>query len=485
MVNLILNPKGNNILPVKGKNSKKNNNIIIKVPNNLNPFEEGIQNFENNNIIQSKTLLIDKYHPNGIKDLIGLDSSYYYLKKWYFSLSENGNNNSNNNKVLIVIGEIGSGKTSLVHIFCKEEGILLLDSNNINNTDLEDSIHKFVHYSVLFANNEKYKLILLDNYINDTIIQNIIKNNKGLPPIIIIPPDNKGSKLSELKKIYEVHYINNITNIKYWIKNIITLEKINISDSHIEIVLSKCKSDKRFILNTLEFIKKNGNEKIELFLLDYYKDSEIDIFKFINKLFDNIELINISEIYNAYDTDGYSIANLVHENYIDFNDSIESISESADHISHGEVIVNKLYSSTQFFSPEFHCLESIIYPSYYSRSDFKKNKEPLRSPYINNRLNILINNKKIIDKLGLDIFTFFIIKSFLNYDLVKSKELSPNQEEYLLKIMSLLKYEISLLEMIYKYFNNYFGKKDKNNVFTKKFKEKLVVICNKGKNNGI
>jgi hypothetical protein len=147
--------------------------------------------------------------------------------------------------------------------------------------------------------------------------------------------------------------------------------------------------------------------------------------------------------------------------------------------------MNSLYSSTHFFSPEFHCLESIIYPSYYSRCDFKKNKELLRSPYINNRLNILINNKKIIDKLGIDIFTFFIIKSFLNYDLVKSKELNNNQQEYLLKILSLLNYDISLLEIIYKHFNNYFGKKDKNNIFTKKFKEKLMVICNNSRNNGI
>jgi hypothetical protein len=167
-------------------------------------------------------------------------------------------------------------------------------------------------------------LILLDNYINDTIIQNIIKNNKGLPPIIIIPPDNKGSKLSELKKTYEVHYINNITNIKYWIKNIIALEKVIIKDPEINLILSKCKSDKRFILNTLDFIK-NGNGDIEPFLMEYYKDSETDLFKFINKLFDNIEPMNINQIYNTYDTDGYSIANLVHENYIDFNDSIESI----------------------------------------------------------------------------------------------------------------------------------------------------------------
>ena len=283
-----------------------------------------------------------------------------------------------------------------------------------------------------------------------------------------------------------IHYINNITNIKNWIKNIIILEKINIKDPEIELILSRCKSDKRFILNALNFIKnENGNNKdnnkdnnnIESFLLEYYKDSEIDLFKFINKLFDNIEPLSISEIYNVYDTDGYSIANLVHENYIDFNDSIDSISQSAEHISHGEIIMNKLYSSSHFFSPDTHCLESIVFPGYYSRSDFKKNKEPLRTPYINNRLNILINNKKIIDKLGIDIFTFFVIKSFLNYDLIKSKELSPNQEEYLLKILSLLKYDISLLEIIYKYFNNYFGKKDKNNVFTKKFKEKLVLLC--------
>ena len=474
MVNLVLNPKNSNLMPVKGKNSKGNKIIINKVPSNLNPFQEGIQNNIINNI--DSKLLVDKYSPNAVKDLVGLDSSYYYVKKWYYSSIPE------NNKVLIIIGEIGCGKTSLVHVFCKEEGILLLDSNST--TDFEDSVHKFVHYSVLFGKNQINKLVLIDNYNNsDNIINNILKNNKSLPPVIIIASDNKGSKLSELKKTYEVHYINTITNIKNWVKNIITTEKVNITPVEIDLILSRCKSDKRFILNTLEFIKK-GNGNVESFLLEYYKDSETDLFKFINKLFDNIEPMNINQIYNTYDTDGYSIANLVHENYIDFNDSIDSISQSADHISHGEVIMNKLYSSSNFFSPDIHCLESIVFPGYYSRCDFKKNKELLRSPYINNRLNILINNKKIIDKLGIDIFTFFLIKSFLNYDLIKSKELSSNQEEYLLKILSLLKYDISLLEIIYKHFNNYFGKKDKNNVFTKKFKEKLVVICKNDKNNG-
>ena len=82
MVNLVLNPKNSNLMPVKGKNSKGNKIIINKVPSNLNPFQEGIQNNIINNI--DSKLLVDKYSPNAVKDLVGLDSSYYYVKKWYY-----------------------------------------------------------------------------------------------------------------------------------------------------------------------------------------------------------------------------------------------------------------------------------------------------------------------------------------------------------------------------------------------------------------
>jgi hypothetical protein len=305
-----------------------------------------------------------------------------------------------------------------------------------------------------------------------------------LPPIVIISSDAKGSKLSDIKKIHEVYYINEIPfyTIKTWIKSVIKKQELNFDENLLSEIVKKCKSDKRMLLNTIDFLKLNPTQNYTDFINSFYKDIDVNIFEFINLLFDNIEPINLKEIFRVYETDGFLLSNLVFENYIDFNQDIDSIANSAEAISLGETIFSDTYESSKSFIPEAHCVNSLCIPSYFSRDD-KPNKN-LRTCCINNRYNIFLNNNKVLNKINesvlrpLEIYDIFYIKKFLNQSLIKTKVLNSQQEEFLENIIGSVQ-SIEKLELVYKHFSEFNEKENKTKNFTLKFKEKLKKIKEK------
>ena len=102
----------------------------------------------------------------------------------------------------------------------------------------------------------------------------------------------------------------------------------------------------------------------------------------------------------------------------------------------------------------------------------------------NNRFNIYLNNKKIIDKIvssqeintskfGID--DIYFLKKFINSSLVKSKTFNKNQSDFLRNILGMFSSDnkIDKLELIYKHFNDFKDSTPKTKNFTIKFKEKL------------
>jgi hypothetical protein len=159
---------------------------------------------------------------------------------------------------------------------------------------------------------------------------------------------------------------------------------------------------------------------------------------------------------------------------------MDSVANSAESISYGDVVLNDLYDSNKVFNTEIHCVYSMYIPSVFSRSDIKKNKCPLRSSVLNNRYNIFLNNKKVIDKLNLgehrliDIYLILFIKKFINYELIKNKSIKESELKYLQNLLSIFETDtIEKLELIYKSFNEFKDSTKKTKSFTIKFKEKL------------
>jgi len=481
MVKLDFNPKKEKSQKVvESKTSLnttlKNQKLVEKNEINFNPFKEVCKEEIITTVIKENNILC--------KDIIGLENYHFILKQWF---------NNDFEKPLLIIGPTGCGKTTLVNSFCKEENIKLLDLKvNDNKTKKETlkEIDLFIDYSAdnFFLKFAKVKkLILIDEYQNgpnDTLSTiDIISLKERKVHIVIISSDAKGSKLSDFKKLCEVYYINEIPKslIKKWLTSIISSNKL--TDDQINYLVNSCKSDKRLILNALEFIDDKNFENINSFLENYHKDIDINLFEFVKELFDNIELIDINDIFKIYDNDGFILSNLIHENYIDYNQDIHKISKAADSISYGEILFSDTYDSNKTFLPDYHCVNSIIIPCFYSRSDIPI-KGLTRSSIINNRFNILLNNKKNINKINgnnlnkLDIFDIYLFKNILNQELIKSKVQQNGKIQFVKSILQSITGENCLerLELIYKHFNDFKEhntKEVKTKNFTLKFKEKL------------
>ena len=440
-----------------------------KIELNLNPFKGDDYNVAEN-IISGNNC-----SPVCTKELVGLENCLYFIKSWFINLSVA--------KKLIIIGPTGCGKTTLVELFCKENDIFLHSvktSENKTKKDIIKDIELFkIYYANFFTSRLVKKLVLIDEYQNGQNELNIsdIIAITGIP-VIIISSDAKGSKLSDLKKTNEVYYINEIpfNLLKTWVNTICK----DLPDEKINKLIKNAKSDKRLILNTIQFLKKNNDSFNPS---NFYKDTDVNVFEVINNVFDNIEPLDLSEAYSIYESDGYLLAGLIQENYIDYNDSLENVAKAADSISLGETIFSDTYETSKTFLPHLHFISSLAIPSYYSRSDYKKNKCTIRTSAINNRFNIYLNNKKIIEKINtnetnvMDIEDIFYIKRFISRDLIKTKVLSENQLNFLKSIMKTWNTTpLEKLELIYKHFSDFkeqIIKEVKTKNFTIKFKEKL------------
>ena len=440
-----------------------------------------------------------------VKELVGMDTCHYILNNWY----------NNATKVLLVVGPTGCGKTTLVESYCNENDIQVY---RVKSTDavktrreLLKDIFVFSEFSktnFFFKSETKTrKLIFIDEFQNGnndilsaTDIHNLnllrnqntrIENKRELklflgelecpftlPPILVVSADSKGSKLSDMKKLHEVFYIPEI-NCSILHKWIITQFDTLDPDFAMQLV-KRCGSDKRLLLNTINFVLKSPSDDIdESFIDSFRKDEEIGMYRFLEVLF-NEETTGLNDIFKLYDTDGFMLCNLVHENYLEYNDDIHAVAQAAESISIGETLFSDTYESLRTFVPELHCLHSLCIPSYYSRSD-RPNRN-VRSSCINNRYNIYLNNRKLLTSLNksqpvneraFDIFDILTIKKFLNHELVKTKTLSPSQLGFIKNVLSSLGGNIEKMELIYKHFSDFNEIVSKPKNFTIKFKEKI------------
>jgi hypothetical protein len=164
--------------------------------------------------------MINNYIPKKISDLNSANKdTVNKIIKWILNF-----NNEKNNSILL-IGNHGVGKKTLINIICNEVkyDIIKISNYNIKDYNFNDIINK-----KRILNNKNY-LLLFDNIDNlttsdkklITILNNKNIKNKMFPIIYFSIIHNK--YLSEIKKISDIYYINNPSNIELYvyIENII------------------------------------------------------------------------------------------------------------------------------------------------------------------------------------------------------------------------------------------------------------------------
>jgi GTPase SAR1 family protein len=473
MVKLVFNPKKGNLTNVA---TSKSTRSITDVFKSLNP----LKNVQNDESIQKTEI---EWIPT--KDLIGLENTCYILDKWYKESLKDLTKS-----ILILIGPVGCGKTSLVGSYCKENDILLYTvKNTLTKKELLKDIEIFVEYSstsfFIKDSLKPNKLILIDEYQNGpndslsvTDISNLIelRSKNKLCPILVISGDPKGSKISDLKKNNEVYYISDIPKnlIQTWASNLFP----NFEKKQITELINKCKSDKRLLLNSLGYLKNNNSQDINKYIESFYKDSDSNIYEFTEKLFDSTEPMSYSDIEKVYDTDGFLVSLMVQENYLDYNSDMDSIAKAADSISYAETVFSDTFESNRNFLPDIHLLNGLVIPRFYGKYPCKINKCQLRTSCVSNRYNIYLNNQKTFKRLNkFSPIDILYLKKFVNQELVKKKVLTQHQLAFLKGILnSFEENPIENLELIYKHFSEFKDIPPKTKNFTIKFKEKLRTL---------
>lgn len=361
--------------------------------------------------------MINNYIPKKKSDLNTTNKDIVNkIIKWILNF-----NNEKNSSILL-IGNHGVGKKTLINIICNElkYDVIKISNHNIKEYNLCDIINR-----KRILNNKNY-LILFDNIDNLTtsdkklIINLNNKNikNKMFPIIYFSIIHNKF--LSEIKKISDLYYINNPSNMELYvyIENIIIKQKYDIKDrNYIDVIIDYGLGDYRKINTILNImINNNVDDFMNFFKILCKKDNHLDLYKATKELLYGD--ITYEEKMKIYNEDKVLLPLMIYQNIPNilnnnFMKNIDDVIEAYESISYGDLINTSMFTNQNWDLQEiyghFSCIESINKLNKINKDKSKKieytidlnklsqknvNKNTLR--IILNKLNIEIEDIKYL-----------------------------------------------------------------------------------------
>ena len=306
--------------------------------------------------------------------------------------------NQRKSKVLLLIGPLGCGKTSIINE--------ILESTNCSYTSFgaEDTsknnlakIKQSAESKGLMNFFEDKKCVVIVDDIQNTIpessnmnlfIQFINQRKKRINHIICISADPEGSKLSELKKNAQiVRFIP--PNINETIKFL--TEQRNCSKTVARTVAEKYPGDIRTMLQMIPMQERKIT--IKSFNTVNSRDNTLPIKEFTKKIFH--DSLSIPEITRGFENDTYFTTLLIHENYPRFYDDFTDFPENLSFI---DTIEKKTYAETNW---DLLPYIGIITSFNCEKTEF--DQDLINSSFIANRPRIVRNrnlNKKLEKMIG-------------------------------------------------------------------------------------
>lgn len=235
-------------------------------------------------------LFKNKYSPTNINNVVG----DYSMVKLFIE--------QNNGKPLILYGEPGTGKTTIVNVIANHFN---MDINIINASDERNNINLGMIYSTSLITNKR-KLIVFDECdgLTDKTFKKLSTIISNYSPIIIICNDiNKIPNIIKAKSFIKNVKVDKFT-LKILANKIIELEKLEISNDQLNKALINIKSYRQ-LLDYLQF----GN--IPEFGSFATKENIQDSLIFTNDNSENPDLISIADINLGRVKRGYKNGELI------------------------------------------------------------------------------------------------------------------------------------------------------------------------------
>ncbi len=253
-----------------------------------------------NNIILNWT---DKYAPNTLSNVIGHNKIIEEIKEWAYSWTEG----IPKNRAVILYGKAGIGKTTIAHALAKDMGWEIIEMN-ASDQRTSGEINKVVGYasrsnSVSLDINKIKRVIIMDEADNihgksdrggEATIVKLIKKTEY--PIILIANELYEMSSSLRNSCKPIQFNPLTTNlIISTLKKIGESEGVRYESGAIEKIAENSNGDLRSAINDLQAISQ-GKEFIKITdVITSERDSNENIFKFLEKVFKGEDIKSIYE----------------------------------------------------------------------------------------------------------------------------------------------------------------------------------------------
>jgi len=244
-------------------------------------------------------LLIDKYRPNSLKEIIGHDAQLRELVNYV-----------KNKKPVIIYGKAGNGKTASIYALAKDLSYEIFEFNSSevrNKENVEKTIGSSLNQRSLFS---KSKIILIDEIDNFSgakdrggvqALAKLITNSAF--PIVMTSNDPYDKKLSDLRKKCQLINFEELKedDVVRYLENLCKKEKIKFENGVLNELARINKNDLRGCINDLQILISKDNLKLEDIDLLGKREKEDDILNSLKVLFKGKnpeEVLNVFENVN-------------------------------------------------------------------------------------------------------------------------------------------------------------------------------------------
>jgi len=273
-------------------------------------------------------MLISKYRPYKLSDLIGQDNIIRTIKLWLSGWKKG--------EGLLLHGPSGIGKTLIVDVIAKENkwDLIEINASDKRSASMLEEIEEKLKQGTIF----KKRIVLIDevdgvyeeNGGGTKSIVNIIKESNY--PVILTANNIYEKRMLEIKQCCRLLKMRRlpVNSVVKKLKEICYKEGIKVDESTLYDIAINSKGDIRAAINDLESIKI-GNNKI------HKREKSTDIFEVLKALFKYKDLNYITKIIENCDKDLEEIFWWVENNIANEYEDKKEISDAFEILSKADL----------------------------------------------------------------------------------------------------------------------------------------------------